>query len=133
MGVPASRLSVAPPTTICALDPSVHCLIYDTGLGNKCTNPGIYVKAFTHSWDPEYFRAGGYDLSSCTPATIDQDNKPKSLPTYAPVAGPGGIPKGNKNTRTLSTEIVREGGKVINYPRRLLVASRHLFTRSNDP
>ena len=106
------------------IDPSIHCVFYDTKLKKMLGSPELYAKAFPHSWEAEQFCAKQYNLSSFTPATVHPDYAPRTTPTYAQPAGSGPA-KGNKGKKkALATEVARAGDNEIKTFSSLPLASR---------
>ena len=71
-------------------------------------NPELYARAFPHSWEAGQFRAGKYDLSIFTPATLHPDFRPKYLPTYAQAAGAPRAPSKGNGKQSSANEVARK-------------------------
>ena len=89
----------------------MHCPYYDPKLGKMFGDPEQYAKAFPHSWEAEQVRAGKYDLSRFTPATLHSDYKPKHRPSYAQAAGSSRPPRGKKGRKATASEVANPVGE----------------------
>ena len=96
-------------------------------------NPELYARAFPHSWEAGQFRAGKYDLSIFTPATLHPEFRPKYLPTYAQAAGSTRAPTTGKGKQASATEVARKEDTATKTPPSLPYTSRRFYAIRNSP